>query len=143
MGLFDWLIPAGRTAKPADSIRIEPGLGFTFDLVGEADYQDRLDRICGGKREDGHNKEITAQLVFISDNEHDQNAIGVMIEGELVGFIPKGETLRLRADLVRWINPSQRPILCSAKIVGGWDRGDGDQGHYGVKLSLSKPPRIM
>lgn len=140
MGLFDWLFPARRGAV-ADPIRIAPSRGFTFDVVGEAHYQDRLDRICGGKCEDGYNDETTAQLVLISDNEHDPNAIGVMIEGEPVGFVPREEAERLRAEILK-LNPSQRPVICSAKIVGGWDRGDGDEGHYGVKLSLSKPLRV-
>lgn len=27
---------------------------------------------------------------------------------------------------------------CFAIIVGGWDRGGGDRGHFGVKLDLPK-----
>jgi hypothetical protein len=40
------------------------------------------------------------------------------------------------------LNLENRPVMCDAKIVGGWDRGDGDEGHYGVTLSLSKPLRL-
>lgn len=27
-------------------------------------------------------------------------------------------------------------VKCSAMIVGGWDRGKGDTGYFGVKLDL-------
>jgi hypothetical protein len=36
----------------------------------------------------------------------------------------------------------RKAISCKAKIVGGWDRGEGDRGYFGVKLSLALPPRI-
>lgn len=154
MGLFDWLFPPRRPGEVDTSeivkqasedatapVRIAKGRGFTDQVAGESHYQDRLEDICGGKCEDGYNDEVTAQLVFISDNKHDPHAIGVMIHGQPVGFVPRSEAEQLRAEICR-INPEQRPVICSAKIVGGWDRGDGDEGHFGVKLSLSKPLRL-
>ena len=65
----------------------------------------------------------------------------MFIEAKHVGHIPRELAAQLRADIIR-INPDMLPVMCKAKIVGGWDRGGGDEGHYGVKLSLSSPLRL-
>jgi hypothetical protein len=150
MGLINWIFgkkPDLDEINQSDAVsltvaRIAPGRGFTLDLVGESHHQGELDSICGGKCEDGYRAECTAQLYFTDNNPHDLNAIGVMVDGKPVGFLPRDVTEQLRADILR-INPDRRPVTCNAKIVGGWDRGDGDEGHYGVKLSLSQPLRLI
>ena len=151
MGWLDWLFgnaepaaPVARTngAKQLSHVRIAPGRGYTFDVVGEGNYQDALDDYCGGKCEEGHRMECEAEICFITDNPHDPNAVGVFINARLVGYIPRDMAKQMRADILR-INPGQHPVLCKAKIVGGWDRGRGDEGHYGVKLSISHPMRLQ
>jgi hypothetical protein len=38
----------------------------------------------------------------------------------------------------------QRQVgACSAIITGGWDRGDGDTGHFGVTLDLAHPDQLL
>ncbi len=32
---------------------------------------------------------------------------------------------------------------CRASISGGWDRGDGDRGSFGVRLSMGTPDELM
>jgi hypothetical protein len=117
------------------------GRGFTFDIVGEANYQDALDGICGGKCEQGHKLRCTAQLCFQEDNPHDLNAIVVLISGKVVGYLPRTIAAQTRSLILR-LNPNERPVTCDAKIVGGWIREEDDEGHYGVKLSLSNPLRL-
>lgn len=144
MGLLKWLFGA-RAASPAESNRsVEPvhlasGRGFTFEIVGEASYQAALDAICGGKCEDGYKLPVVAQLCFQEDNQHDPNAVVVLIDTKVVGYIPRDLAPEMR-DAILKLNPEERPVTCDAKVVGGWLR-DNDEGHYGVKLSLSLPLR--
>jgi hypothetical protein len=122
-------------------VHIARGRGFTFEIVGESYRQEALDDLCGGKCEDGHDLETKAELCFVEDNPHDPDAVGVFIDARLVGYIPRDLAKQFRNDILR-LNPEERPVTCDAKIVGGWDRGDGDEGHYGVKLNLSQPLRL-
>lgn len=85
--------------------------------------------------------QVTAELRFEEDNSHDADAIAVWIDGERVGYVPAGIARLFRAAIER-INPDGLPITCDAKIVGGWKRGNGDEGHYGVNLSLADPLRV-
>jgi hypothetical protein len=145
MGLFDWLFGASTgSTQPAalGPIHLARGRGYTFELVGESYYQDTLDAICGGKCEDGHNFPVAVQLCFQENNPHDRNAIMVLINRKVVGYVPRHITAGMRLELLE-LNPTEHPITCDAKIVGGWLRGDdGDEGHYGVRLNLSQPLKL-
>jgi hypothetical protein len=146
MGLLQWLFGDGEAApsKPNRSVapvHLARGRGFTFEIVGEGSYQAALDAICGGKCEDGYKLPVVAQLCFQEDNPYDQNAIVVLIDGKVVGYIPRDLAPEMR-DAILNLNPEERPVTCDAKVVGGWIRGPTDEGHYGVKLSLSKPLKL-
>ena len=125
----------------ADPLHLAKGGGFNFEIVGEASYQAALDAICGGKCADGHNLHKVAQLCFQEDNPYDPNAVVVLIDRNVVGYIPRDLAPDMRNALLK-LNRDERPVTCDAKVVGGWCRGPGDEGHYGVKLSLSKPLRF-
>ena len=136
MGFLRKLFGSMRSAAP---LRIAPGRGYTFNIEGEAAYQAALDRTCGGKCEDGHNLEVTAEL-RIATSAADVAPVSVSIGGERVGYVAGADGTWLWREIVR-VNPEERPISCGAKIVGGWSDEDGE-GHYGVKLSISKPLRL-
>ena len=78
---------------------------------------------------------------MIEGNPYDPNAVGVFIDSQLVGYVPRDVAPHIRTEMMR-LSPDERPVTCDAKIVGGWDRGDGDEGHYGIRLSLSNPLRV-
>jgi hypothetical protein len=153
MGLFDWLlgpkrddaefgpIRSAHTSGSIEPIHLARGRGYTFEVVGEVHRQDALDAICGGKCEDGHDLEVTAQLLLIEGNPYDPNAVGVFVNTQLVGYVPRDVAPHMRSEILR-LSPDERPVTCDAKIVGGWDREDGDEGHYGIKLNLSNPLRV-
>lgn len=121
-------------------VPLAAGRGFNIDVVGEAQWQDSIGAIVGGRCEEGHNCHVPAQLVF-DDNPRDHNAIGVMIDMRAVGWVPSERCGEFRAALQK-LNPDNRPVTCKAKIVGGWDRGRNDRGFFGVKLSLSIPLKV-
>lgn len=142
--MWDWLLGSSRPAekeRATELLRLARERGFTFDVVGEANYQDALDSICGGKCEEGHRLRCTAKLCFQEDNPHDPNAIVVLISGKVVGYLPRTIAAEMRSSILR-LNPHERPVTCDAQIVGGWMRDEDDEGHYGVKLSLSDPLRV-
>jgi|KBSSwiStaDraftv2_1062776.scaffolds.fasta_scaffold1097167_1 hypothetical protein len=144
MGFLDWLLGPGDI--PTDSefptpVHLARGRGFTFEVVGEANYQDALDVLCGGKCEDGHKLEARAQLIFQEDNPYDPNAIAVLIDRRLVGYVPRDLARSMRSAILT-LNPEERPVTCDALVVGGWLRDEDDEGHYGVRLSLAHPLRL-
>ena len=55
----------------------------------ESHYQENLDLICGGKTEDGHEKEVPALLFCENDNRYDKNAVRVEINELTVGHLPR------------------------------------------------------
>jgi len=128
------------SASAVEPLYLAPGRGFTQEVVGESYRQEALEASVGGKTLDGFNQKLTAQLVFDEGNRHDPNAVGVLIDRRHVGYIPKQQAADFRRQILA-INPGQIPVVCKAKITGGWDRGDGDTGHFGVRLSLASPLR--
>ena len=116
------------------------GRGFNVALVGESQWQQEIGAIVGGRCPEGHNCHFPAELMF-DDSQQDPNAIGVMIGGRAVGWIPGELAGEMRAALHR-LNPEGKPVTCKAKIVGGWDRGREDRGYFGVKLSLALPLKV-
>ncbi|MEN6543043.1 HIRAN domain-containing protein [Parvibaculum sp.] len=103
---------------------------FSFEIVGEAFYQAAIELIAGGRTEEGVEVETPALLVPEPTNPHDHNAVAVQIFGHTVGYLSRPNAARYRAahGLI--------PASCTALIVGGWDRGPEDQGHFGVKLDI-------
>lgn len=138
MGMLSWLFgstdrPPSRGRPPA--LRIIGNGSFGYDVVGESFYQPALDSICGGKTEDGHEHECSAVLVCENDNPHDSNAIAVLISGRKIGHLARSEAAAFR-QLLRSHGIENLPVRCDALVVGGWRRGRGDEGHYGVKLDI-------
>jgi HIRAN domain len=112
--------------------------GKTVQVVGESYYQDALDVICGGKCEEGHQLMCQAELRPEPDNEYDKHAVGVYVDGQKVGHLSREDATRRQAELVALRSQGKRP-MCGALITGGWFRGMGDEGHYGVRLDLDWP----
>lgn len=124
---------AHHTITPAGSIQ-GPGF-YGFDIVGESYYQLNLETICGPKCHDGYNLEKTATVIPENNNPHDANAVRVEIDGLIVGHLNRDNALEYRNHL-RKQKIENLPMSCGALIVGGWDRGEGNTGHFGVKLDL-------
>lgn len=108
---------------------------FACEVVGESKYQDHLERITGGRTEESANIRTRAILALEDDNPHDPNAVCVRIDGLRVGYLPRRFAKSYRAQLAK-ANAPKGHYWCAAVIVGGWDRGGGDRGHFGVRLDL-------
>lgn len=100
--------------------------------VGEAQCQEALLRIAGPKDVSGAHLAVVATLRRDPENSHDANAVGVYVEGRRVGYLPRAEAQEVSPLL------KQRGGACAVRglINGGWDRGDGDTGFFGVVLYM-------
>jgi hypothetical protein len=134
--------PIPRVSSPQASVSEPEGAEldnypgtFDFDIVGESRYQSALSRICGGKSEEGYNKEVKALMVMENDNPNDAEAVCVTIGGTKVGYLARKDAHQFRAAM-KAVGLGERPLKVPAVIVGGWDRGNGDTGYFGVKLDL-------
>jgi hypothetical protein len=109
--------------------------GYNLDIVGESHYQAALERLAGGRSEDGVRVKTTATLILETNNPHDPQAVRVDIRGRTVGHLSREDarTYRLR---LRQLGCPNLQASFPAIIVGGWNRGGGDRGHFGVKLDV-------
>lgn len=130
MGLFSWLF--GQ--KQERYVTLEGDGDYDLQIVGESFYQDALDRICGGKTEDGHEFYCEAVLVREPSNPHDKNAIAVYINDLKVGHINRAQAKPL-TRIFR--DQGLAGGIAKAVIVGGWaGRRNQSDGHYGVRLDI-------
>ena len=113
---------------------------FEQEIVGESFYQGALEVIAGERDEEGVEEYIAATILPENDNTHDANAVAIFIGDEKVGYFARSEASEIREELAA-IGASQGG-QCEAVVVGGWDRGRGNVGHFGVKLDLARPLQI-
>jgi hypothetical protein len=109
---------------------------FGFQVVGESHYQSDLARIAGGITAEGVHHECAALLRLEPTNKYDPNAVEVLIDGLRVGYIPAVQAPEMCA-LFHSVGISE--VECKAVIQGGWDRGEGDTGEFGVRLNIVRP----
>lgn len=132
----DRLRPAsGRPPVKGVVGQLRPTGSFGLDVVGEASYQHAIGKIAGGRTEEGISHLCEAVLVPEPANPHDPMAVRVDIEGATVGYLSRANAREYRAELRR-LGFEGGVFSCQALIVGGWDRGSGDRGHFGVKLDV-------
>lgn len=122
-----------------NEIRCKKGRGITYDIVGEGSHQPNLLALTGGrKHEHGVKQDISATLKPDPTNRYDPNAIAVFIRKKKVGYLSKKDAPIFGAFLK---DAGADSAVCDGRIIGGWNTGDGDEGDFGVKLSLSWPPK--
>ncbi|MDH3249759.1 MAG: bifunctional DNA primase/polymerase, partial [Acidimicrobiia bacterium] len=144
IGRLRSLLGDTRSARPRTRLRGQAGRGLPVtihgahevDVVGESHHQDELLAITGGRRRyGGVDVGVVAELVPEPSNRFDPDAIVVAIDERPVGYVRHGD--------VEWLRPVIDESLdmhglatCDAVIRGGWDRGRGEVGWFGVTLLL-------
>jgi hypothetical protein len=93
-------------------------------------------------RKPGRPRPTARQVALEPDNPYDPNAVAVYIAGRKVGHLPT-PAAQAFAPVGRRLAEQQQVGACSAIITGGWDRGDGDTGHFGVTLDLAHPDQLL
>ena len=106
----------------------------TLEVVGESHYQETLWALVGGTRAERVRHETIALLVPEPDNPYDRNAIQVLIDGQLVGYLGREDAAAYRPGLLRLMQSSvDGNVALKAAICGGGQRPDG-RGRLGVFL---------
>lgn len=109
---------------------------YRIDVAGESFYEGSFLEICGERTILGFRVESGARLELQDDNPHDKLAVRVMIQGHQVGHLSREDARSFRR-LTRYGALAEHEVFeCAAVICGGWDRGDGDKGNFGVRLDL-------
>ena len=98
----------------------------TLEVVGESNYQEALWTIVGGRRRDRVRYDVAAVLLPEPDNRFDANAIKVLIDGNLVGYLSRQDAVAYGPGLLALMNESANGLVAlDATIVGGGQRSDG------------------
>ncbi len=140
---------AGRPGTPARRSRLTGTVGrdepvtlpgeHRVDVVGESHHQDELLAITGGERRyGGVDVGAVACLSPEPANRFDEDAVMISVSGAHVGYLRHVDAVRLRPTIDAAIR-HHGVATCRAKIRGGWDRGRGDIGAFGVVLQLPAP----
>lgn len=109
---------------------------FRVDVAGESFYEASFAALCGERTLEGVKISAQAKLHLQDDNPYDRSAVAVTIDGHPVGHLSRDNARAFRR-MVRYGKLSMFEVFgCAALVVGGWDRGDGDVGNFGVKLDL-------
>jgi hypothetical protein len=109
---------------------------YGFAVVGESSHQDELEELAGGRTEESAEHYCDAELIPEPDNPFDENAIFVSVAGEKVGYLPRKAAARYNETRIAH---GIGVATCAAVIVGGWDRGEDDYGHFGINLDVVQP----
>lgn len=109
---------------------------YGLEIVGEFSFQNNLLLICGRKTKNGHNKKTIAYLLLEDTNPVDKNAVRVDVEGKTVGYLARAVAIKYR-DYLKQHGLNNIIGSCPAVVKGGWDRGNGDTGHFGVWLDFT------
>jgi hypothetical protein len=110
-------------------------------VKGTYHNQDVLAAASGGKRAGRHEHKCQAVLVADPTNPHDPNAVAVYVENLIVGFLARMEAEKYRSAMAT-LTARGLHLRCQARIVGGWDNGNGDEGYFGVRLNLPSPAQL-
>src|ERR1044071_6001093 len=86
---------------------ILPGPGnFAVEVVGEASYQPAIECAAGGRTEYGCEKFVDAVLVLEDSNPHDSQAVQVLIEGRVCGYLSRDKARIYRTELEKAGHPT-------------------------------------
>ena len=110
---------------------------FAFEVVGESNYLQNFIKLFGERSDDGVDEKGFAHLVLEDDNPHDKSAVCVEINGLKVGYLSRDLAQQFRRAVQNLPEAaSLSKFQVASRVRGGWDRGDGDTGHFGVYLDL-------
>lgn len=105
---------------------------FEVIVVGVSFYQKALEKICGGRREEGIEGLVQAEIIPYDDNPEDAHAVRIEIEDKLVGYLSRKQALIWRSKMIS--DGFSGAVTCPAKIA--WDRNFDKAGSYGVWLDI-------
>lgn len=106
-------------------------------VVGESYRQVALMRVSRCPPSGEHGYECSAELVREPENPHDPYAIKVEVDGEHVGYLPRGTAKRFNKR-IRLLNEQGKRAICMAFIGRG-----GDNPNLGITLRIPYEGEIL
>ena len=110
---------------------------YPINVAGESFYPESFAALVGACSEEGVSLEKRAELTLQDDNPHDKHAVRVTIDGLPVGHLSRDHARAFRRSVRYGPLAEYETFECAAIICGGWDRGNDDVGHFGVRLDLN------
>lgn len=116
-----------------------------LEVVGEASFQEVLERFSGGRDEDGavfrHHAAVLVPELY---NRYDHDAISVRICDELgetdqIGYLSHEDAVAY-APILDLVSPAIPMSLVT--LEGGWDRGPYDRSNFAAVLNLGSPAEM-
>jgi hypothetical protein len=129
-----------QATLPANAVLL--GGHGRVQVHGESFHQGELNAICGGKCPEGHRRKVLAILLPEPENPYDSNAVGVQVDGRMVGHIGRQGAAEYQ-PIAKLLTEKGKLGAARAFIAGGWIRPGGDEGHYGITLELSPTAELM
>jgi hypothetical protein len=117
-----------RHNRPAAQPDDEALGSFPQEVVGEASYQQAFISFMGPICADGRTAVVSVDVVPDDANKHDENAVAVMVGGDVVGYLPRAAAARYRKAF------GNASTQCRGRVVGG---RTGE--NYGIWLDLKIP----
>jgi hypothetical protein len=137
--------PGDQFSSTFDACLFEPAGRATVEVSGESHYQGTLERIAGGRTIDGaRNRDHLAIFLPEPWSPYDPNAVRVYVGPPWgkVGYLSREDAVRYRPVIDRLASLG-KVTACRASLKGGWDRGRGDSGSFGVTLHLNTAPNLL
>jgi hypothetical protein len=107
-------------------------------VAGASQYQDAICQIAG--LDDAHQRPLwegLAVLVPEPTNPHDPNAVQVLIETRLVGYLDRETAARVQPILKAIAEHDRARVAVPCRVTGGFRLPDGTRAHVGVQLLFS------
>lgn len=131
----------GSTEVPEGAVLLAGGVGYGFELLGQATHQASLETIYHDHRADGADCHVIAAIVSGSDHGSDPYAIGVTICGLKVGHFSREDGKRYRRVITDVAGRGR--VVCRASIRASPRAGAGPGAgeRFRVSLDLASPAR--
>jgi hypothetical protein len=130
-----------RARSTSPGVLILRGSGHSYfpqEVVGESHYGMQLNKVAG--REQEGERKVLAELRREPSNRHDRNAVQVLIDGGLVGYLPREDALLYQPELTT-VEGRGRPAFCRARL---WWRREGRREVFAsVSLDLARPGELL
>lgn len=92
-----------------------------MSLVRESFHQRELDQLTGGRTEQGHEVETTAEIIVDDRNPRDDTVVRIDIDNKTIGYPALGDAREYRTWPRNQHYPDDVILECPALISGGWD----------------------
>ncbi|MFD5792452.1 HIRAN domain-containing protein [Streptomyces diastatochromogenes] len=128
-----WPVPQGPLV-----LRGSGSAYFPQEVVGESFYGAHLSRVAG--REEEGERKVFAELRREPSNRHDSNAVQVLIDGGVVGHLPREDAPLYQPEL-KAVESWGRPAMCRARLW--WRRESRREVFASVSLDLARPGELL